>query len=99
MATEGTHKYLVDAGFNAELVSMNSVQDYVTSDKLSLIINTPTRGKVPSRDGFKLRRTAIEYNIPCITSLDTTNAMLSVLGRIITGAKADIYSLDEYSKY
>jgi len=99
MATEGTYKHLVNAGFSAELVSFDKVQDYVTTDKISLIINTPTRGKIPARDGFKLRRTAIEYNIPCITSLDTTNAMLSVLGRIITGAKVDIYSLDEYSKY
>lgn len=98
MATEGTYKSLKAAGFDAELVPMDNVQEGLKTDKLALIINTPTRGKIPERSGFKLRRTAIEYNVPCITSLDTTNAILSVLGRIITGAKADIYSLDEYSK-
>jgi len=98
MATEGTYKALIAADFEAKLVPMDDVQDYITEDKISLIINTPTRGKVPERAGFKLRRTAIEYNIPCITSLDTTNAMLSVLGRIVTGAKTDVYALEEYSK-
>jgi carbamoyl-phosphate synthase large subunit len=54
---------------------------------------------MPERKGFILRRTSMEYNIPCITSLDTTNAVLSILERLIADNQADVYSLDEYSVY
>ena len=39
----------------------------------------------------------MEYNTPCITSLDTTNAVLQVLKRIINKKETDIYALDDYS--
>lgn len=98
MATSGTYEYLEKAGFNIEYVPMSGVVEYIKTDRISLIINTPTRGKIPSRQGFSLRRTAIEYNIPCITSLDTTNSILQVLERIISGTKTEIYALNEYSR-
>ncbi len=44
-----------------------------------MVINTPTRGKLQDRLGFMLRRTAMEFNVPCITSMDTLSALLSVM--------------------
>jgi len=99
MATEDTYHYLSNAGIESEFVSSESVLDYIKRDKVTFIINTPTKGKIPSRMGFMLRRTAMEYSIPCITSLDTTNAVLEVLEHSIDKMDMNIYSLDEYSNY
>ncbi|MDQ2085242.1 carbamoyl-phosphate synthase large subunit [Herbivorax sp. ANBcel31] len=48
----------------------------IQSGKISLIINTPTKGRKPDRDGFKIRRKAVEMSIPCLTSLDTARAVV-----------------------
>jgi carbamoyl-phosphate synthase large subunit len=47
----------------------------VRSGQIQLVINTPTRGKISTRQGFKLRRAAAEYKVPCLTSLDTAKAL------------------------
>lgn len=99
MATPGSHEYLNKENISSELVPDDKVQEYIKNDRVSLIINTPTRGKIPTTKGFLLRRTAIEYNIPCITSLDTTNAILQVLGLMTKGTDSTVLSLDEYSHY
>jgi carbamoyl-phosphate synthase large subunit len=98
-ATTGTYHVLSDSGLPVEHIDNDNVLNFIKEDKIKLVINTPTRGKIPERNGFILRRTSMEYNIPCITSLDTTNAVLSILERLIADNKADVYSLDEYSVY
>lgn len=97
MATEDTYYYLAGAGIEVEYIPNDDILDYIKSDKVKLVINTPTKGKIPARLGFLIRRTAMEYNTPCITSLDTTNAVLQVLERIINKKDTEIYALDEYS--
>ncbi|ACL77208.1 carbamoyl-phosphate synthase (glutamine-hydrolyzing) large subunit [Ruminiclostridium cellulolyticum] len=98
-ATKGTYEAIKSVDLPVECIDDDKVLDLIKEDKITLVINTPTRGKIPERTGFVLRRTAMEYNIPCITSLDTTNAVLSILERLIADNKADVYSLDEYSVY
>ena len=98
-ATPGTFRALEEAGIPVTEIPDDKVLDAIKEDKITLVINTPTRGKIPARKGFILRRTAMEYNISCITSLDTTNAMLSVLERLTSAISTDVYSLDEYSVY
>lgn len=49
----------------------NSIPDLIHSGELSLIINTPTKGKEANRDGFKIRRLAAESKVPCFTAVDT----------------------------
>ena len=49
------------------------------SDTLCAVINTPTKGRKPERDGFKIRRKAVETTIPCLTSLDTARAFVDCL--------------------
>jgi carbamoyl-phosphate synthase large subunit len=56
-----------------------NILDLIQSGKIGLIINTPTKGRKPDRDGFKIRRKAVEMSIPCLTSLDTANAILKCL--------------------
>ena len=45
-------------------------------DEFDMVINTPTRGRQPGRDGFKIRRKTVEHSIPCLTSLDTAKAYI-----------------------
>ena len=83
-ATSGTAKFLNDNGVEAEVVQKiwegeNSIVDLINSGKLSFIINTPTKGKHESRDGFKIRRLAVESKIPCFTALDTVEALYEAL--------------------
>jgi len=54
-----------------------NILDLIESGKIDLVINTPTRGRKPERDGFKIRRKAVEMSIPCLTSLDTAKAVLN----------------------
>ena len=56
-----------------------NILDLIQSGKISMIINTPTRGRQPERDGFKIRRKAVEMSIPCMTSLDTAKAVLECI--------------------
>ena len=39
--------------------------------KVDLLLNTPDRGKIPKRNGFQMRRAAVEFRVPCLTALDT----------------------------
>ncbi len=80
-ATEGTAHAL-----NAAYVPANhvgrftdpspNIQEMLKAGQVQLILNTPTRGRDSERDGFKLRRMAVEYKVPCLTSVDTAAALI-----------------------
>ena len=57
------------------------------------MINTPTKGNDSKRDGFRIRRAAIESSVNIFTSLDTVNAMLKVMDADLTLAEAGVYDL------
>ena len=79
-ATRSTAKYLQERGVNALRVNKISqespnVMDLILGHKIDLVIDTPTQGRDKSRDGFLIRRNAIETGVHCLTSLDTANAL------------------------
>lgn len=83
-ATKGTAAYLKENGIQAKIVEKiwegkDSILDLIQSGKLNFVINTPTKGKQSGRDGFKIRRMAVECKIPCFTSLDTVNALYKAI--------------------
>lgn len=87
MATKGTAKVLKEAGLSIKTVhklkdGSPNIVDLIRSGDVDLIINTWTRGKVPQRDGFRIRREAVEHGIACLTSLDTVDALLTTLESI-----------------
>ncbi|HLY24450.1 MAG TPA: carbamoyl-phosphate synthase (glutamine-hydrolyzing) large subunit [bacterium] len=88
-ATDDTAKYLADHGVHAIHVSKNGDPEtalrLVHERAVSLVLNTPTRGRTPGRAGFALRRAAFERHLPCFTSLDTAEAFLDVLTAIKAG--------------
>ncbi len=63
-------------GFDGE---GQNIETMLRNGEFVLIINTPTKGRNPDRDGFKLRRMAVEYKVPCLTSLDTAHALVQAI--------------------
>lgn len=79
-ATRSTAKYLKEHGVNALRVNKinqesPTVMDLILGHKIDLVIDTPTQGRDKTRDGFLIRRNAIETGVHCLTSLDTANAL------------------------
>lgn len=84
-ATAGTAGILREAGLQVTSVKKiheqdhDNIQTLLESGKINYIISTSTRGRLPSRDSVKIRRKAVERAIPCLTSLDTANALANSL--------------------
>ncbi len=80
-ATRSTAKYLQEHGVDALRVNKitqesPNVMDLILGHKIDLVIDTPTQGNGDkSRDGFLIRRNAIETGVHCITAMDTANAL------------------------
>ena len=88
-ATDQTAQFLAGQGLRPVRVS-NARNDQtalrlIRDRGVSFVINTPTRGRIPGRAGFALRRAALERGVPCFTSLDTAGAFLDVLAAIEQG--------------
>ena len=56
-----------------------NVMDLVESGKLDYIISTSAKGRIPARHSVQLRCKAVELGIPCLTALDTANALANCL--------------------
>ena len=83
-ATRSTAAALNEAGVKARRVNKISqesptVMDLILGHRIDLVIDTPTQGRDKSRDGFLIRRIAIETGVNCLTSLDTARALVTSL--------------------
>ena len=83
-ATRSTAATLSEAGVKVRKVNKISqesptVMDLILGHKIDLVIDTPTQGRDKSRDGFLIRRTAIETGVYCITAMDTARALVTSL--------------------
>ncbi len=83
-ATTGTAMFLGKHSVEANVIEKlwegkNSIIDLIEEGKINFVINTPTKGKQANRDGFKIRRMAVECKIPCFTSLDTVKALYEAI--------------------
>ncbi|KAF1085481.1 Carbamoyl-phosphate synthase large chain [Sporotomaculum syntrophicum] len=83
-ATHGTAKIIEEAGL--DVIPVNKIHEaedniitLLESGKVNYIISTSTRGRIPKLDSVKIRRKAVEASIPCLTSLDTANALAGSL--------------------
>lgn len=103
LATAGTAHVL-----NANYVAANvvkklhegspNIMDLMLENKIKFVINTPTKGRQPQRDGFKIRRLAVEQSIPCLTSLDTARALVNSLRLRRQGGALQPINLQELLK-
>ncbi len=84
-ATGGTAEVLRNMGL--EVIEVNKIHQnskdntltLIESGKIDYIISTSSKGKLPTRDSVKIRRKAVERAIPCLTSIDTANAVVNSL--------------------
>ena len=101
IATDSTAEYLRRSGLPVVRVNKiyngsPNIMDYVKIGEVKLIINTPTT-KESVKDGFQIRRSAVDYHIPYITTIQAAVAAADA----ILMAKKDqitIKALDEYHK-
>jgi carbamoyl-phosphate synthase large subunit len=84
-ATEGTARLLKSRGFDVHVVGKihegvpNNTAALLESGKISYIISTSAKGRDPAQDDVKIRRKACGLGIPCLTSVDTANALADCL--------------------
>jgi carbamoyl-phosphate synthase large subunit len=99
VATSGTAALIRSLGIDVREVGKLSEGDdeilrIVRSGRCAAVVNTPTMGKTVDRDGFLIRRAAVEARVPCLTSLDTALAVVTALR-----ASAVSYSVAPLSEY
>ncbi len=87
VATTGTGKALEAEGIKVDVIekineNSNDILDAIRDGRINLVVNTMTEGKTSETDGFLIRREAVENNIPCLTSLDTAEALLQAMETI-----------------
>jgi carbamoyl-phosphate synthase large subunit len=84
VATSGTAALIRSLGMDVSEVKKlaegsQEILQLIRSGECAAVINTPTLGKTVDRDGFLIRRAAVEARVPCLTSLDTALAVVTAL--------------------
>jgi carbamoyl-phosphate synthase large subunit len=98
-ATEGTHKLLTDNGIKAEKIlklheGRPNILDAIKNEEINLIINTPV-GKKSMYDDSYIRKSAIKYKIPYITTISAALAATKGISAQIAN-RTGVRSLQEY---
>ncbi len=98
-ATRGTHKFLKDNGINAEIINKMhegrpNIVDAIKNKEINLIINTPS-GKLGKHDDSYIRKSAIKYKVPYITTLAAGIAASRGI-EAYKNRKSEVKSLQEY---
>ena len=84
-ATEGTAKFFSEKGISVKIgykITENpeeNLLNLIQKGKVQYVVNTTTKGKQAERDGFQIRRMSVENGVPCLTSMDTVEAILKVV--------------------
>ena len=99
VATEGTRKTLKENGLDVELVlklheGRPHVLDAIKNQKIQLIINTPT-GEDAQADGRLIRRSALGYKIPIITTISGARATAAAI-RSLQSQPLEVKALQDY---
>ncbi|NFS09373.1 carbamoyl-phosphate synthase large subunit [Clostridium botulinum] len=98
IATSKTAEFLKEEGIEVKQVrklkeESPNIIDTIKNDEVDLVVNTPTKGNDSKRDGFHIRRAAIERNLGVITSLDTLKAIVDIKFKEIKDETLYIYDL------
>ncbi|MBI3563880.1 MAG: carbamoyl phosphate synthase large subunit, partial [Elusimicrobia bacterium] len=99
VATRETADFLTRHGMPSERVAKigegkPDVVDLLKQRNLSLVINTPS-GKRARADGYAIRRTALELDIPCITNIRSVNAAVHAIS-VLQGATMSVKPLQDH---
>ncbi len=100
-ATEGNAKTISDFGMEVEVVdkiSENPKDNILTlldSGKVDYVISTSAKGRNPRADSVKMRRHAVERDIPCLTALDTANAIANCLKSKYSAENVELVDIND----
>jgi carbamoyl-phosphate synthase large subunit len=99
MATIGTAERLREVGLQVESVfkvneGRPNVVDHIKRGEISIIINTPL-GRASHFDEQAIRRAALQYNVPCVTTMTGAQAIIEAIGARQSGAEISVHSLQE----
>jgi len=103
VATKGTHAYLASKGISASMINKihegrPNIEDAIKNHSLDMIINTPNASRISSVDDSYIRKSAIRYNIPYLTTLTAAAASTKGIADKIKNPTEVVYSLQEYHK-
>jgi carbamoyl-phosphate synthase large subunit len=98
-ATPTTAKFLKGSIMQLKKISAGepNIVSEIKKGKISLVFNTPKKGKVSSTDGFQIRRACLENGIPCITSFEACEALVEAISAA-KNRKISVERLDDYGK-
>jgi carbamoyl-phosphate synthase large subunit len=99
VATLGTAARLVEVGLNVETVfkvneGRPNIVDHIKRGEISLVINTPL-GRTSHYDEQAIRRAALQYNVPCVTTMTGALALIEAIAAAGAGAPPNVHSLQE----
>lgn len=99
-ATEGTAKILNEQGTVTTPVKKIHESDVNTltlieSGEIAYVISTSSKGRIPTRDSVKIRRKTVERNIPCLTSIDTANAIASSIKSKFSELSTELVNIND----
>ena len=98
-ATEGTHKFLAEKGVKTDLIlklheGRPNIDDAIKNRQIQLVINTPI-GKASKYDDSYIRKAAIKYKVPYITTIAAASAAAKGIAALRKG-RSGVKSLQEY---
>jgi len=99
MATLGTAERLREVGLEvATVFKVNegrpNVVDHVKQGEIALVINTPL-GRASHYDEQAIRRAALQYNVPCVTTMTGAQALVEALASRTMGKEIAVYALQD----
>ncbi|MCH5163107.1 MAG: carbamoyl-phosphate synthase large subunit [Clostridiales bacterium] len=101
-ATRGTAEVIEKSGMQVTAVDkISEAKDGETtisllnSGKIDYFVSTSTKGRIPTRDDVKLRRRAVMLNIPCLTAIDTANALSYALKSRYSQANTELVDIND----
>lgn len=103
-ATEGNAQTIRDFGMDVELVNKihenpkNNLLTLLDSGKIDYVISTSAKGRDPRADSVKMRRHAVERDIPCLTAIDTANAIANCLKSKYSAENVELVDINSLRK-
>jgi carbamoyl-phosphate synthase large subunit len=99
VATLGTAARLLEVGMTVETVfkvneGRPNIVDHIKRGDISLVINTPL-GRVSHYDEQAIRRAALQYSVPCVTTMTGAQALVAAIAAYETQNTPNVHSLQE----
>jgi carbamoyl-phosphate synthase large subunit len=99
IATQGTAARLLEVGMNVETVfkvneGRPNVVDHIKKGDICLVINTPL-GRASHYDEQAIRRAALQYNVPCVTTMTGAQALVEAIAACQAQSTPDVHSLQD----